>query len=44
MFTNMNIILTHHVDPPHEPKGWYSVYNDDTTVKVIKDFTKKLQK
>ncbi|CEG67983.1 hypothetical protein RMATCC62417_04322 [Rhizopus microsporus] len=31
-------------DPPHEPKGWYSVYNDDTTVKVIKDFTKKLQK
>lgn len=29
-------------DPPHEPKGWYSVYNKDTTVQVIKEFTKKL--
>jgi mannan endo-1,4-beta-mannosidase len=25
------------IDPPHEPKGWYSVYNQDiTTINVIK--------
>ncbi|KAI7906703.1 glycoside hydrolase superfamily [Cokeromyces recurvatus] len=23
-------------DPPHEPKGWYSVYDTDTTVDIIK--------
>ncbi|CAO3585291.1 unnamed protein product [Absidia cylindrospora] len=22
-------------DPPHEPRGWYSVYDQDTTAKVI---------
>ncbi|KAG1054487.1 hypothetical protein G6F43_003512 [Rhizopus delemar] len=31
-------------DPPHEPKGWYSVYNNDTTVQVIKKFNKQVQK
>ena len=26
-------------DPPHEPQGWYSVYNDDqTTLDLIKEF------
>ncbi|KAI8380203.1 glycoside hydrolase superfamily [Blakeslea trispora] len=24
-------------DPPHEPKGWYGVYNIDTTVQVIQN-------
>ncbi|KAL9543853.1 hypothetical protein PS6_009061 [Mucor atramentarius] len=23
-------------DPPHEPRGWYSVYNVDSTVRIIK--------
>ncbi|KAI8062992.1 glycoside hydrolase superfamily [Thamnidium elegans] len=32
-------------DPPHEPKGWYSVYNrDKTTLAVIKKHYKNLQK
>lgn len=27
-------------DPPHEPQGWYSVYNNDqTTLDLIKKFT-----
>ncbi|KAK4520113.1 uncharacterized protein ATC70_008243 [Mucor velutinosus] len=29
-------------DPPHEPRGWYSVYDTDTTVSVIKNQYKKL--
>lgn len=36
------ILMILMIDPPHEPKGWYSVYNKDTTVQVIKEFTKKL--
>lgn len=23
------------IDPPHEPRGWYSVYDKDTTVAII---------
>lgn len=31
-------------DPPHEPQGWYSVFdNDTTTMNVIKEFTDKLK-
>ena len=31
-------------DPPHEPQGWYSVFdNDTTTINVIKEYTKKLK-
>ena len=30
-------------DPPHEPQGWYGVYNtDESTINVIKDYTKKI--
>ncbi|KAI9254051.1 hypothetical protein BY458DRAFT_558962 [Sporodiniella umbellata] len=29
-------------DPPHEPKGWYAVYNQDTTVKIIQLFASQL--
>ncbi len=30
-------------DPPHEGQGWYSVYDkDSTTLKVIKDFSDKM--
>lgn len=26
-------------DPPHEPQGWYSVYNNDsTTINIIKKY------
>lgn len=28
-------------DPPHEPQGWYSVYNTDTTIDIIKEYAKK---
>ena len=28
-------------DPPHEPQGWYSVYDTDTTVNIIKEYAKK---
>ena len=28
-------------DPPHEYQGWYSVYDTDTTVNVIKKYSKK---
>lgn len=32
-------------DPPHEPQGWYSVYDQDrSTHKVIKRYSKKLKK
>ncbi|KAI9246688.1 glycoside hydrolase superfamily [Phascolomyces articulosus] len=30
-------------DPPHENRGWYSVYDKDTTVQVIKDYNAKLK-
>lgn len=31
-------------DPPHEPQGWYSVFdNDTTTINVIKEYTEKLK-
>ncbi len=31
-------------DPPHEPQGWYSVFdNDTTTINIIKEFTDKLK-
>ena len=30
-------------DPPHEPQGWYSVFDcDTTTIEVIKRFAKKI--
>lgn len=29
-------------DPPHEPKGWYSVYDADTTVRIIKDHCSRM--
>lgn len=28
-------VLYVYADPPHEPKGWYSVYDQDTTVSII---------
>jgi len=32
-------------DPPHEPQGWYSVYDQDrSTIKVIKRYSRKLGK
>nr|4LYR_A Chain A, Exo-beta-1,4-mannosidase [Rhizomucor miehei] len=31
-------------DPPHEPHGWYSVYSNDTTVQIIKDYNANLLK
>ena len=32
-------------DPPHEPQGWYGVYNTDkSTIAVIKDYTGKINK
>ncbi|KAI9022131.1 glycoside hydrolase superfamily [Phycomyces nitens] len=30
-------------DPPHEPRGWYGVYDKDSTVKVIKNFCKNMR-
>ncbi|MBO5135651.1 MAG: beta-galactosidase [Bacteroidaceae bacterium] len=31
-------------DPPHEPQGWYSVYDtDSTTIELIKKYTSLLQ-
>ncbi|KAI8069589.1 glycoside hydrolase superfamily [Gongronella butleri] len=29
-------------DPPHEPHGWYSVYDNDTTVDIIKTYNSQL--
>ena len=29
-------------DPPHERQGWYSVYNNDTTIEVISNYTSRL--
>lgn len=32
-------------DPPHEPQGWYSVFDcDSTTIGIIKDYSKKINK
>ena len=31
-------------DPPHERQGWYSVYNNDTTINIIKTFSEKISK
>ncbi|KAI8084647.1 glycoside hydrolase superfamily [Halteromyces radiatus] len=31
-------------DPPHEPRGWYSVYDQDTTVNVIRKYNEELEK
>ena len=32
-------------DPPHEPQGWYSVFDcDTTTIGVIKEYSKKINK
>jgi len=31
-------------DPPHENQGWYSVYNTDTTVNVIRKYADKLNR
>lgn len=33
-----NSILTTLIDPPHEPRGWYSVYNTDTTASIISNY------
>jgi mannan endo-1,4-beta-mannosidase len=33
------------IDPPHEPQGWYSVYDEDTaTIMVIREAVKQLKK
>lgn len=30
-------------DPPHEPQGWYSVFdNDTTTIEIIKEYSKAI--
>jgi mannan endo-1,4-beta-mannosidase len=30
-------------DPPHEPQGWYSVFDSDTTtIEIIKEYTKAI--
>ncbi len=29
-------------DPPHEEQGWYSIYDKDTTMKLIADWSKQL--
>lgn len=30
-------------DPPHEPQGWYSVFDcDTTTIEIIKEYTQKI--
>jgi mannan endo-1,4-beta-mannosidase len=32
-------------DPPHEPQGWYSVYNkDQSTLKVVKKYTRRMNR
>lgn len=31
-------------DPPHENRGWYSVYDNDTTVDIIKNYNAALAK
>lgn len=32
-------------DPPHEPQGWYSVFdNDTTTIEIIREFTKAIKR
>jgi mannan endo-1,4-beta-mannosidase len=32
-------------DPPHEPQGWYSVYNtDSTTQRLIRDYADRLSR
>lgn len=31
-------------DPPHEPQGWYSVFDcDTTTIEIIKEYSKKIK-
>ncbi len=31
-------------DPPHEPQGWYSVFdNDTTTIEIIQEYTEKIK-
>jgi mannan endo-1,4-beta-mannosidase len=29
-------------DPPHEKQGWYSIYDKDTTLKLIADWSSKI--
>lgn len=32
-------------DPPHEPQGWYSVFDcDTTTIEIIKEYARKINK
>lgn len=32
-------------DPPHEPQGWYSVFDSDTTtINIIKEFTEAIKR
>ena len=40
----MLLIFNDSGDPPHEPRGWYSVYDKDTTVQVISDYNANLEK
>ena len=29
-------------DPPHEKQGWYSIYDKDTTLKLIAEWSPKI--
>lgn len=32
-------------DPPHEPQGWYSIFDtDSSTIRIIKDYAQKINK
>lgn len=31
-------------DPPHEPPGWYGVYDTDSTVEVIRKYAERVPK
>lgn len=31
-------------DPPHEPQGWYGVYNTDTTTGIIRNYSSRFSK
>ena len=30
-------------DPPHERQGWYSVYDDDSTIELVKDYNSQIK-
>jgi mannan endo-1,4-beta-mannosidase len=32
-------------DPPHEPQGWYSIFDtDSSTIRIIKEYAGKINK